>query len=103
VRDDLPLGFLAAQITHAAGESSPGNLNQGTYAVVLAVHDEASLYLLQRQLQRAGVPHVSITEPDPPWNGALTAIGIVPTTDRRLLKSVLGSLPLLGRKDKVAA
>lgn len=103
VREDLPLGFQAAQIVHAAGESSPGNLNSGTNAVVLGVDSEAALYLLQRQLARAGVPHVAVTEPDTPWDGALTAIGIVPLADRSIVKPILSKLPLLGATKKVAA
>lgn len=97
VRSDLPLGFLAAQVVHAAGESSPGNLDPGTNAVVLGARDEAELAALERKLQRAGVPHVAIREPDPPWNGALTAIGLIPIEDRSTVKRLLSSLPLLGR------
>lgn len=98
VRKDLPLGFLAAQVVHAAGESSPGNLDPGTNAVVLEVENESALVALERQLQRAGVCHVSIREPDPPWDGALTAIGLVPLTDRSVVKPILSKLPLLGKK-----
>lgn len=99
VRSDLPLGFLAAQIVHAAGESSPGNMPVNTNAVVLSVPDECSLHLLERQLQRAGVQHVSIREPDAPWNGALTAIGLMPIADRSTVKPLLTRLPLLGKKE----
>jgi len=97
VRADLPIGFACAQIVHAAGESSPGNLSPGTNAVVLAARNEAELAALERKLAQAGIPHVAIREPDPPWNGALTAIGLVPTDDRRKLKPLLSSLPLLGK------
>jgi hypothetical protein len=103
VRKDLPLGFLAANIVHAAGESSPGNLPSGTFAVVLAVENETTLRLLERQLSHAGVPHVAITEPDAPWNGAMTAIGIAPVSDRSALKRFLSKYPLLGAKEKAVA
>src|SRR5262249_26483918 len=43
VREDLETGIASAQIAHAAGESSPGDIPEGTYAIVLAVPDEASL------------------------------------------------------------
>ncbi|MCC6752082.1 MAG: hypothetical protein IT371_30805 [Deltaproteobacteria bacterium] len=95
VRADLPQGFLAAQIVHAAGESSPGNLPNGTHAVVLAVPDEPALAVVERALAKAGVPHVAVREPDPPWDGALTAIGVRPVEDRRPVRRVLGRLPLL--------
>lgn len=95
VRADLPLGFLAAQAVHAAGESSPGNLPRATNAVVLAVKDEAALAALARRLALAGIAHVVIDEPDPPYLGQLTAIGLVPTADRALVKPLLSSLPLL--------
>jgi peptidyl-tRNA hydrolase len=50
VRSDLSIGFLAAQIVHAAGESSVSNLKSGTHAVVLSVRTEAALALIARQL-----------------------------------------------------
>jgi len=100
VRSDLPFGFLAAQVVHAAGESSPGKLPEGTNAVVLQVPDEAALLALEQRLRRAGVAHVPIREPDAPWNGALTALGIVPVVDRAALKPMLSSLRLFGPQTK---
>jgi hypothetical protein len=49
VRADLPQGVRSAQIIHAAGESSPGWLPNGTYAVALWRADERSL---QREIER---------------------------------------------------
>ena len=98
VRADLPLGFLAAQVVHAAGESSPGNLDQGTNAVVLSVPNEAELAAVERRLQLAGIAHVAIREPDAPWDGALCAIGLVPVADCAPVRRVLSALPLLGRE-----
>lgn len=95
VRSDLPRGFLASQVTHAAGESSPGNLPEGTYAVVLAVPDIRGLLDVRDALEGSGVPYKLIVEPDAPYNGAPTAIGVVPTQDRRKVRKVLGRLPLL--------
>jgi peptidyl-tRNA hydrolase len=95
VRSDLPHGFMAGQIVHAAGESSPGNLPEGTFAIVLAVPDIKGLVALKRDLDEAGIPHKLICEPDLPYNGAPTCIGIVPTQDRRVVRRVLGRLPLL--------
>ncbi len=85
---------MAAQIVHAAGESSPGNLPPHTNAVVLAVADEGELLAVARRLVEAGIAHVAVREPDPPYGGALTAIGLAPVADRRLVKGVLSRLRL---------
>lgn len=95
VRADLPRGVLAAQVVHAAGESSPGNLPPDTTAVVLAVDDEAGLELLQASLGDAGIAHRAIREPDAPWDGALMAIGLLPLSDRGRVRPYLRRLPLL--------
>lgn len=95
VRADLPLGFLASQVVHASGETSPGNLAEGTYAVVLAVPGIKELLNVRRDLEDYGIPHKLIVEPDAPHNGAPTAIGLTPTKDRRKVRKVLGRLPLL--------
>ena len=95
VRADLPRGTLAAQVVHAAGESSPGRLPVGTRAVVLAARDEAQLAQLEHELLRLDIPHHAIREPDPPHFSALMAIGIVPVADRGRIHKVTGQLPLL--------
>lgn len=61
---------------------------------MLSVPDEASLHSLERELAMARVAFVPIREPDPPMNGALTAIGIVPMR-KEYLRKHLGKLPLL--------
>jgi len=94
VRDDLPRGVMAAQLIHAAGESGAGQ--RGLYAVALVVRDEPALALVADKLRFFQVPHSEIREPDPPWCGALMAIGVVPTSrDDRSLRRVLARLPLL--------
>jgi peptidyl-tRNA hydrolase len=97
VRIDLQLGDLAAQLVHAAGETSPGNLPDDTRAVVLAVEGEDELVALSARLERAGVRHKLIREPDAPFNGAATALGIVPCP-RRPLRRFLSRYPLLKEK-----
>lgn len=82
-----------AQVCHAAGESSPGNLPAGTFAVVLSA-DKASLEALEGRLQLAGMPHRAIRENDPPYCGELLAIGICPTYKREV-KRFVSALPLL--------
>jgi hypothetical protein len=94
VRRDLPLGLLAAMIVHAAGESSPGGLSDDTCAVVLAARDEAQLGEVASRLKAAGVPFTSVFEPDPPHNGALMALGLVPAR-KETIRRHLSQLPLL--------
>lgn len=94
-RDDLPRGTLAAQLLHAAGESSPGDLPTGTIAVALAAKSEDHLVFLEEKLRRLAIPHKAIREPDAPWNGALMAIGIQPVADRNKVKKITSGLPLL--------
>lgn len=138
VREDLPLGTLAAMLVHAAGESAmraenwclepddhgcevcrhdyqrgygwnydEGCGNCGGYgllpdapihAVVLAAKDEAALLEVEMRLTLAEIHHRSFREPDPPWDGALMAVGIEPTRDRATLRRVLGKLKLLGEQ-----
>lgn len=95
MRADLPLGVLTAQTVHAAGESSPGNLPEGTFAVVLSVPDEQALLLVEERLRVFCIPHNAVREPDPPYSGALMTIGIVPVSDRKNVRKALGNLPLL--------
>ena len=59
------------------------------------VDSEAELALLAERLELAAVVHVVIREPDPPWSGALMAIGIAPTVQTRAVRRVLAKLPLL--------
>lgn len=100
VRTDLPHGFQAAQICHAAGESVSFNLPPNTNAVVLGVESEDELCDIGRRLVQAGIRHVPIYEPDPPYYGQHTAIGIVPVEDRSVVKKIIGKLPLLGKEQK---
>ena len=87
-------GILAAPIAHAAGESSPGFLPEGTYAVILAARSSAELEELSGRLRRAGIRHNQIRENDPPYLGELMALGLEPAP-RSVLKRHLRELPLL--------
>jgi len=86
---------MAAQLVHAAGESSPGNLPNGTHAIVLSAKDEQELLVIEHQLLEAQIPHRAIREPDEPWKNSLMAIGIVPTADRKPIRSILSRNPLV--------
>ncbi len=80
-------------MTHAAGESSPGNLPSGTHAVVLGVSPER-LCAVQKRLESKGVRFKAIVENTAPWADQTTAIGLTPGR-----KSIVGrhvaDLPLL--------
>jgi peptidyl-tRNA hydrolase len=85
--------MLGAQICHAAGESSPGNLASGTFAVVLAA-DQQRLKSLAHQLEESGVEHRVIVENSGDLAGQVTAIGVVPKR-RSAIKKWFSNLPLL--------
>jgi len=93
-RRDLSAGLQAANLIHAAGESSPGNLPDTTYAVALTVPDEPALRSLARKLALAGVRHCAIIESEGSHAGQLMAIGCAPA-ERSHLKKHLSSYPLL--------
>ncbi len=80
---------------HAAGESSPGNLPDDTRAIALACRDEPHLLEFEARLREAGIPFLTIREPDAPFCGAATAIGIRPMPRTKTLRKLLGKLPLL--------
>lgn len=96
VRDDLPRGTALAQTVHAAGESSGGDLPPDTRAVVLAAKDVSHLERVEADLVARGIPHRAIREPD--LGNQLTAIGLVPLTNRRAVRCVLGKLSLIGKE-----
>lgn len=85
--------MLAAQVTHAAGESAGGPLSPGTFAVVLQAPKDR-LEALEGLLEASGVPHRAIRENDPPYSGELLAIGVRPD-ERRKLKKYFSSFALL--------
>ena len=97
IRGDLPLGTLAAQLVHAAGET--GASEPGTHAVVLSARDKEHLLKIERQLTKHDIKHHSIREPDMPWNGDIMAIGLYPTSDRASVKPITKRLRLLGGKN----
>ncbi len=81
IRDDLSIGDLAAQVTHAAGESSPGNLPEHTIAVVLGVNPQ-ELEDVSAILTKHDIAHRRIVEVDPPFCGQLMALGVIPRPKR---------------------
>ena len=93
-RADLPHGTQAAQLIHAAGESSPGSMHSGTFAFALVTKNEQELKDLSWELCKNGIPHKLIFEPDAPYTGQLMSIGVVPGK-RRELRKYFSRLPLL--------
>lgn len=89
IRADLPPGFASGQIVHAAGETAVGGpVPVGTHAVVLEVEDEAHLLRISAKLANRGVPRHLVREPDAPFCGAATALGIPPGPRRRELSGL---------------
>lgn len=90
VRKDLPSGLIAANIIHAAGESSPGNLPKETRAVALTAEDESHLLELENKLKSAEIDFRDIRE-----EGQLFALGLLPVSDIAKIRKVTSNLPLL--------
>jgi hypothetical protein len=64
--------------------------------IVLVVSDEAALHATSCRLHDMGLAHHLVREPDPPFDGAATAIGVVPIDARdRRLRWAIARLPLL--------
>ena len=93
MRTDLPIGVIAAQIAHAAGESSPGDLKEGTHAIVLGVPSEEALRAALASATLRGMRATPINEPDAPYCGQLMSIGFAPVP-RSVGRRALSSLPL---------
>lgn len=94
VRRDLSLGVLAANLVHAAGESSMGKLPPNTRAVVLGVPDEPTLREVCARLRHAGLDYRRIVETEGPHAGQLMSLGLVPRR-KEDVRRFLSSLPLL--------
>jgi peptidyl-tRNA hydrolase len=101
VRNDLPLGILAAQIAHASGESILSRVPPGTYAIVLHVSNEAALTEISSKLTHNCVSHVVVHESAGSYKGQAMAIGIAPAA-KNVLKKHLSSLPLLRKLKPMA-
>lgn len=74
-------GAAAAQAAHAATECLRAKdlpVPHYTTVVVLEVDSSESLHFYSRHLASRDIHHVLIHEPDEPYNGAATALGVVP-------------------------
>lgn len=72
-------GVTAVQAAHAAAESIRSlPVSPETVVCALVAEKSEDLEQLAHQLKQAGIHHVLIHEPDAPYNGAATAVGIAP-------------------------
>ena len=94
VRADLSRGLQAANVVHAAGESSPGNLPEGVRAVCLTTPDEDALKEVADLLARNGVRVRLVVETEGKHAGQLMAVGCRPARREEIRRHV-SSLPLL--------
>lgn len=100
VKDTNQRGVLACQAAHAAGESMvlahPNGYDPSRIHVVLLVAKSSQeLEDLGTTLQCESIPHIVIREPDAPYNGVATAVGISPTTDRERVRPFVNSFKVL--------
>lgn len=73
------VGVAAVQAAHAAAESvQVAPISKETYVCVLEAKTSEDLERLAEKLTAAGVHHALIREPDEPYFGAATAVGIAP-------------------------
>lgn len=91
VRRDLPPGVQLAYAVHAAGESTPERVPEGTRAVVLAVPDAEGLESCAEQIASAEVDHTIVRE-----DGEAFAIGFPPASDLSRIRQLTSALPLAG-------
>ena len=91
VKNDLTVGSKAAMLIHAAGESAPGNMPLGMFAIALET-DAATLGCLEKRLIEEGVEHSAFREPD--LGNQLVAIGICPD-HRQKVRRFVSNLPLI--------
>jgi peptidyl-tRNA hydrolase len=90
----MKLGNLCAQLAHAAGQSGSGH-----YCIILAAKSESHLLKIENQLKINNIEHAAIREPDPPFNGSITAIGLFPIHDRKSVSQITKKLRLLKELD----
>lgn len=89
--------MLASQVWHAAREcmrSGSGPAANTERVCALEAKSSADLRALSEVLTAQGIQHVLLCEPDAPWNGAPTAIG-VDVCDRDLVKPLVAQFGLL--------
>lgn len=91
----MPVGHQLAQVAHAAAESAKlGDLPEGTCVVVLQAFNDPDMIELKYQLGAAGIEFVVIQEPDEPYCGEMTAIGVKPQPRTKKLKKLFQQFKL---------
>lgn len=88
-------GVLACQAAHAAGEAiRTAPISQETHVCALVAETSAEIEALAVRLTEAGIHHVVVREPDPPYFGAATALGTEPM-EREKVKAFFASFKVL--------
>lgn len=88
-------GVLVCQAIHAATECiRTAPVSNQTHVVALVAETSAELEALALRLAGAGIHHVLIREPDPPYNGAATAVGVEPQ-DRDAVRPLMAAFKVL--------
>jgi hypothetical protein len=100
VRQDLPFSVQMVNVAHAAGESITTPIPSNTRAVLLHVKDEAQLLDCARLIEKKGLTHVLVREPDEPFNNSAMAIGLEPSNRRNMLRRLFYNLELVKEKQK---
>lgn len=95
VRRSTRAGVIAAQVAHAATEALRElPVPPGTRVVVLAANSSDDLEELSINLSFSAIEHALVHEPDPPYNGAATALA-TPPTDRERVRAFFERFKLL--------
>lgn len=85
-------GVAAVQAAHAASEAIQSlPVPNDTYVCVLVADSQEAMLAIASRLEGAGLVIARVIEPDPPYNGTMTAIG-VEITDRDRVRPILADL-----------
>lgn len=85
-------GVAAVQAAHAASEAIQSlPVPPDTHVCVLVANSQDVIRDAAVRLEFAGLRIAKVIEPDPPYNGAITAIG-VEITDRERVQPILANL-----------
>lgn len=77
-RLDAEVGKMMAQAVHAAEYSTPHPIPDNMNAVILGIPNKEELFKIGQELTALDINHTCIYEPDPPFLGEMTAIGVSP-------------------------
>ena len=70
-------------------------MSMSMITITSCIRDEGHLCRLARKFEDADIEHTCIEESDPPYDGQLMAIGCQLVRDRRPVRKVVSTLPLV--------